>query len=143
MLLIADEVMTGFGRTGKMFATEHWNVTPDIVAMAKGLTSAYLPFGAVAVHWRHRDGLGRLASVLAKRSSARSVLFFAFRTIAPRAGPTRREARSMESAVDDPRELPGLSTREGLSTAAPMSESNGTAASRMRGLVPADGSANA
>ena len=48
VLLIADEVMTGFGRTGKMFAIEHWNVKPDIMTMAKGITSAYLPFGAVA-----------------------------------------------------------------------------------------------
>jgi len=57
VLLIADEVMTGFGRTGKMFATEHWGVIPDIVAMAKGLTSAYLPFGAVAVHDSVYEGL--------------------------------------------------------------------------------------
>jgi adenosylmethionine-8-amino-7-oxononanoate aminotransferase len=48
VLLIADEVMTGFGRTGKMFAIEHWNIVPDLIAMAKGITSAYLPFGAVA-----------------------------------------------------------------------------------------------
>ncbi|MFC1958903.1 aspartate aminotransferase family protein [Chloroflexota bacterium] len=48
VLLIADEVMTGFGRTGKMFAMEHWRVKPDIIAMAKGITSAYIPFGAVA-----------------------------------------------------------------------------------------------
>jgi len=48
VLLIDDEVMTGFGRTGKMFAIEHWNVKPDIMTMAKGITSAYLPFGAVA-----------------------------------------------------------------------------------------------
>jgi putrescine aminotransferase len=48
VLLIADEVMTGFGRTGKMFAIEHWGVTPDMMTMAKGITSAYLPFGAVA-----------------------------------------------------------------------------------------------
>jgi adenosylmethionine-8-amino-7-oxononanoate aminotransferase len=48
VLLIADEVMTGFGRTGKMFALEHWGVKPDIMTMAKGITSAYLPFGAIA-----------------------------------------------------------------------------------------------
>jgi adenosylmethionine-8-amino-7-oxononanoate aminotransferase len=48
VLLIADEVMTGFGRTGKMFAMDHWGVKPDIIAMAKGITSAYIPFGAVA-----------------------------------------------------------------------------------------------
>jgi len=48
VLLIADEVMTGFGRTGKMFAIEHWGLKPDMMTMAKGITSAYLPFGAVA-----------------------------------------------------------------------------------------------
>lgn len=48
VLLIADEVMTGFGRTGKMFAVENWGVKPDIMIMAKGITSAYLPFGAIA-----------------------------------------------------------------------------------------------
>ena len=48
VLLIADEVMTGFCRTGKMFATDHWGISPDIMIMAKGLTSAYLPLGAVA-----------------------------------------------------------------------------------------------
>ena len=49
ILLIADEVMSGFGRTGKWFAVDHWNVIPDIMTMAKGLTSAYAPLGAVAM----------------------------------------------------------------------------------------------
>ena len=49
ILMIADEVMSGFGRTGKWFAVENWNVVPDIITMAKGLTSAYAPLGAVAM----------------------------------------------------------------------------------------------
>ncbi len=49
ILMIADEVMSGFGRTGKWFALDHWNVVPDLMTMAKGLTSAYAPLGAVAM----------------------------------------------------------------------------------------------
>ena len=49
ILYIADEVMSGFGRTGKWFAVENWNVIPDMITMAKGLTSAYAPLGAVAM----------------------------------------------------------------------------------------------
>ena len=49
IVMIADEVMSGFGRTGKWFAVEHWGVVPDIITMAKGLTSAYAPLGAVAM----------------------------------------------------------------------------------------------
>ena len=49
LVMIADEVMSGFGRTGKWFAVDHWNVIPDIMTMAKGLTSAYAPLGAVAM----------------------------------------------------------------------------------------------
>jgi len=49
ILLICDEVMSGFGRTGKWFAVDHWKVVPDLMTMAKGLTSAYAPLGAVAM----------------------------------------------------------------------------------------------
>ncbi|MGA2503281.1 MAG: aminotransferase class III-fold pyridoxal phosphate-dependent enzyme [Anaerolineales bacterium] len=49
MVMIADEVMSGFGRTGKWFAVDNWGVVPDIMTMAKGLTSAYAPLGAVAM----------------------------------------------------------------------------------------------
>ncbi|MBM4434904.1 MAG: aminotransferase class III-fold pyridoxal phosphate-dependent enzyme [Chloroflexi bacterium] len=49
ILLIADEVMTGFGRTGAWFAVDHWGVVPDLITMAKGLTSSYVPLGAVGM----------------------------------------------------------------------------------------------
>jgi adenosylmethionine-8-amino-7-oxononanoate aminotransferase len=49
VILIADEVITGFGRTGSMFAMEHWNVTPDIMTMAKGITSSYVPLANAIV----------------------------------------------------------------------------------------------
>jgi adenosylmethionine-8-amino-7-oxononanoate aminotransferase len=49
ILLIADEVMTGFGRTGKNFAIEHWDVTPDIIAFAKGASAGYYPLAGVIV----------------------------------------------------------------------------------------------
>jgi taurine---2-oxoglutarate transaminase len=49
ILLVADEVMSGFGRTGAWFAVDHWNIVPDLITMAKGLTSAYVPLGAVGM----------------------------------------------------------------------------------------------
>src|SRR2546425_1466468 len=49
ILMICDEVMAGLGRTGEWFAVNHWNVVPDILTMAKGLTSAYVPLGAVGM----------------------------------------------------------------------------------------------
>src|SRR5438477_1234541 len=49
ILLIADEVMAGFGRTGKWFAVDNWNVVPDILTMAKGINSGYIPLGAMSI----------------------------------------------------------------------------------------------
>src|SRR6202451_3367134 len=49
ILMIADEVMAGFGRTGAWFAIDHWKVVPDLICMAKGLTASYLPLGAVGM----------------------------------------------------------------------------------------------
>jgi taurine--2-oxoglutarate transaminase len=48
-VLICDEVMAGFGRTGKWFACEHWDVVPDILTVAKGINSGYVPLGAMVV----------------------------------------------------------------------------------------------
>ncbi len=50
ILMVADEVMAGFGRTGRWFAIDNWDTVPDLMTMAKGLTSSYLPLGAVAMN---------------------------------------------------------------------------------------------
>jgi putrescine---pyruvate transaminase len=55
VLFIADEVITGFGRTGKWFALEHWGVQPDIMDFAKGVTSAALPLGGIVISDEIRD----------------------------------------------------------------------------------------
>ena len=49
ILLVADEVFSGFGRTGRWFAVNHWDVTPDLILMAKGITGGYAPLGVVGV----------------------------------------------------------------------------------------------
>jgi len=55
ILMVADEVMAGFGRTGRWFGVDHWDVVPDLMTMAKGLTSSYLPLGAVAMRRKIAD----------------------------------------------------------------------------------------
>jgi taurine---2-oxoglutarate transaminase len=55
IVMIADEVMAGFGRTGEWFAINHWNVVPDIMTMAKGITSSYVPLGAVGMRRKIGD----------------------------------------------------------------------------------------
>lgn len=61
ILLVADEVMTGMGRTGKPFAVQHWGVEPDLILVGKGVGSGYVPLGAVIV-------IGRIASAIEKGS---------------------------------------------------------------------------
>ena len=63
ILLIADEIMSGIGRTGKKFAVNHWNVEPDLILVGKGVASGYAPLGAVLVS-------ARVASAFAKGSGA-------------------------------------------------------------------------
>jgi taurine--2-oxoglutarate transaminase len=55
ILMIADEVMAGFGRTGRWFSVDHWQVVPDILTMAKGLTSAYVQLGAMGLRRKIAD----------------------------------------------------------------------------------------
>jgi taurine--2-oxoglutarate transaminase len=55
IVMIVDEVMAGFGRTGEWFAINHWNVVPDIMTMAKGITSSYVPLGAVGMRRKIGD----------------------------------------------------------------------------------------
>ncbi|MGC1107845.1 MAG: aspartate aminotransferase family protein [Candidatus Acidiferrales bacterium] len=63
ILVVADEVMTGMGRTGKNFAVEHWGVEPDIILVGKGVASGYAPLGAVIV-------TGRVAAAIEKGSGS-------------------------------------------------------------------------
>ena len=63
VLLIADEVITGFGRTGKWFASEHFGIQPDIMTMAKGITAGYAPMGATVITSALQERLTRLADV--------------------------------------------------------------------------------
>jgi taurine--2-oxoglutarate transaminase len=56
ILMVCDEVMAGFGRTGRWFGVDHWDVVPDLMTMAKGLTSSYLPLGAVAMNHAIAEG---------------------------------------------------------------------------------------
>jgi len=81
VLFIDDEVMTGFCRTGKMFAVEHWNIEPDIMTMAKGINNVYTPFGAIGIsdeiystlcgrsHALSSTGPGCLAGIASARAS--------------------------------------------------------------------------
>jgi adenosylmethionine-8-amino-7-oxononanoate aminotransferase len=62
VLFVADEVITGFGRTGKMFALDHWGVEPDVMQFAKAITSGYFPFGGVGIS-------DKIAAVLDESSS--------------------------------------------------------------------------
>lgn len=62
VLFISDDVITGFGRTGRWFGLDHWDVTPDIVQFAKGITSGYFPFGGVGFSGAIKDVLDQATS---------------------------------------------------------------------------------
>ena len=59
IMLIADEVMAGFGRTGKWFAIDHFDVRPDLITFAKGVNSGYVPLGGVIISDDDRRHLRR------------------------------------------------------------------------------------
>jgi adenosylmethionine-8-amino-7-oxononanoate aminotransferase len=64
VLLIADEVITGFGRTGRWFGLEHYGVEPDIMQFAKGITSGYIPLGGIGVSDRVRDVINSVPAAM-------------------------------------------------------------------------------
>ncbi|OJH15968.1 aspartate aminotransferase family protein, partial [Bacillus obstructivus] len=64
ILMIADEVICGFGRTGKMFAVDHWDVVPDLMSMAKGISSGYSQLGGVMLRDEIRNTLVQYDGVL-------------------------------------------------------------------------------
>jgi taurine---2-oxoglutarate transaminase len=85
ILLILDEVMAGFGRTGRWFACEHWDVVPDILTLAKGINSGYVPLGAMVINQKLADwvrdeyfagGLTYSGHVLACASAVASIEAF-------------------------------------------------------------------
>ena len=63
VLLAVDEVITGFGRTGRMFALEHWGIQPDLMQFAKGITSGYLPLGGIGLSDRVADVFDQAGSI--------------------------------------------------------------------------------
>jgi adenosylmethionine-8-amino-7-oxononanoate aminotransferase len=65
VLFIADEVITGFGRTGKYFAVEHWNVVPDIIVFGKGASSGYSPLGGVLMRDKIYDSFRESCEIFA------------------------------------------------------------------------------
>ena len=91
MLLIADEVITGFGRTGRWFALGHWGVEPDLVSFAKGVTSGYVPLGGVIVSKRVHKVIEDAPA--GREVHARGDLFRAPDLLRRRPGEYRRSSR--------------------------------------------------
>ena len=95
-LLIADEVITGFGRTGKMFACEHWGITPDIMTVAKGITSGYIPMGGAITRKPISD-----AFIGSERVAFRHVITFGGHPVAAAAALKNIEIMETEGLVDN------------------------------------------
>jgi len=94
VLLVADEVITGFGRTGKMFATEHWGVVPDMMTVAKGITSGYIPMGGCITRGEISD-----AFVGSPKASFKHVITFGGHPVAAAAALKNIEIMENEGMV--------------------------------------------
>ena len=95
-LLIADEVITGFGRTGKMFATEHWGVVPDMMTVAKGITSGYIPMGGCITRGEISD-----AFIGSQKASFKHVITFGGHPVAAAAALKNIEIMEEEGMVEN------------------------------------------
>ena len=95
-LLIADEVITGFGRTGKMFACEHWGITPDMMTVAKGITSGYIPMGGTIVRKAIADSF-----VGSQKAAFRHVITFGGHPVAAAASLKNLEIMERENLPDN------------------------------------------
>jgi taurine--2-oxoglutarate transaminase len=122
ILLIADEVMAGFGRCGEWFSIDHWGVTPDLICFAKGVNSGYVPLGGVVISRRVADtftdrpypgGLTYSGHPLACASAVASINIFKAEGLVERSaamgetviGPALRELQTRHPAVGDVRGL--------------------------------------
>jgi len=122
VLFIADEVMTGFGRTGANFAIDHWRVAPDLIVCAKGLGAGYVPIGAVAAHERIGDQILRASgrfihghtyagNPLACATAAAVLEYIRKHDLVAAAG---RKGAALERELDPLRRHPGVVEVRGL-----------------------------
>lgn len=99
VLLIADEVICGFGRTGKMFAMEHWNIVPDIMTVAKGIVSSYLPIAATIATSEVADAFAGNDNIF------RQALTFGGHPVTSAAAVRNIEILESENLVDNSRDV--------------------------------------
>jgi adenosylmethionine-8-amino-7-oxononanoate aminotransferase len=127
VLLIADEVMTGMGRTGRNFAVDQWKVAPDILVTAKGLSSGYAPVGAVIASREVVDAIARGSGAFLhgftynahpiSLAAGRAVLRYLQKRELVRAADSQKEgtiARALRRALDGLLELPVVGDVRGL-----------------------------
>jgi adenosylmethionine-8-amino-7-oxononanoate aminotransferase len=111
ILLILDEVINGFGRTGKLFACEHWGVVPDVMTVAKGITSGYAPMGAALVGPKVT---AKFSGTLGREGALAHVLSFGGHAVAAAAALKNIEIMEREKLVENSAAM-GAYLLEGLS----------------------------